>query len=177
MKKPVTPPALQLMTVGEVAQRSGVPVSTLHFYEDKGLIGSLRTRGNQRRYYRAVLRWIAIIKVAQRAGLSLTMIRDTLSTLPKNRAPSAEDWQKMAEHWRGELDLRIVKLTQLRDQLSECIGCGCLSISDCPLRNPRDELADQGQGAVLLEQPLSRRVRRPSAPRVGRPKKRRDPMR
>jgi len=139
------------LSVGEVARRSGVAVSTIHFYEAKGLIGGWRSQGNQRRYSRAVLRWIAVIKVAQRAGVPLANIREALQALPKGVAPTAEDWGRMSAGWRGELDQRIQRLTALRDQLDSCIGCGCLSITTCPLRNPGDELSRQGPGPRLLD--------------------------
>jgi len=141
----------KLLSVGEVAERSGIPVSTLHFYESKGLIGSWRSEGNQRRYPRAILRWIAVIRVAQRAGLPLSEIREALARLPKDAPPSAEDWGRMSTLWRADLDQRIRSLTQLRDQLDDCIGCGCLSIRTCPLRNPGDALSKQGPGPRLLE--------------------------
>jgi MerR family redox-sensitive transcriptional activator SoxR len=128
-----------------------VAVSTIHFYETKGLIGSFRSEGNQRRYPRAVLRWIAVIKVAQRAGVPLANIRDALRALPKGVAPTAEDWGRMSAGWRSDLDQRIQRLTALRDQLDGCIGCGCLSIKTCPLRNPGDELSGQGPGPRLLD--------------------------
>jgi MerR family redox-sensitive transcriptional activator SoxR len=146
-----TAPIARELTVGEVARRSGVAVSAIHFYESKGLIGSWRSQGNQRRYPRAVLRWIAIIKVAQRAGMPLASIREALKSLPKGVAPTAEDWGKMSAGWRSELDQRIRTLTALRDQLDGCIGCGCLSIKTCPLRNPGDQLAEQGPGPRLLD--------------------------
>jgi MerR family redox-sensitive transcriptional activator SoxR len=144
-------PKWLLLTVGEVAERSGVAVSALHFYERKGLLSSIRTAGNQRRYYRAVLRQVAVIKVAQRAGVPLALIKQSLGSLPMDRAPSAEDWRAMSGRWRDELDERIRRLTQLRDQLGDCIGCGCLSIESCPLRNPGDALAIKGPGPRLLE--------------------------
>ncbi|WLQ11806.1 redox-sensitive transcriptional activator SoxR [Hahella aquimaris] len=144
--------AYKELSVGEVAKRSGVAVSTLHFYESKGLLKSRRNSGNQRRYPRGVLRRVAIIKVAQRTGVPLSAIRDALSTLPEGRAPSAADWRRLSEQWKEVLNDRIRKLIQLRDQLDECIGCGCLSMEDCPLRNPWDELAAQGPGPRLLEQ-------------------------
>jgi len=140
----------ELLTVGEMAARSGVAVSTLHFYESKGLIQSERSSGNQRRFSRAELRRIAIIKVAQRAGISLSEIRDALSTLPKRRPVSANDWTQMSKRWKGDLDARIRRLTALRDQLGDCIGCGCLSIDSCPLRNPMDFLGDEGPGPRLV---------------------------
>jgi MerR family redox-sensitive transcriptional activator SoxR len=144
-------PIARELSVGEVARRSGVAVSAIHFYESKGLIGSWRSQGNQRRYPRAVLRWIAIIKVAQRAGMPLASIREAFKALPKGVAPTAEDWGSMSAAWRSELDQRIRTLTALRDQLDGCIGCGCLSIKTCPLRNPGDQLAEQGPGPRLLD--------------------------
>jgi MerR family transcriptional regulator, redox-sensitive transcriptional activator SoxR len=140
------------LSVGEAAKRSGVAVSTLHFDESKGLIRSARSRGNQRRYPRGVLRRIATIKVAQKAGIPLATIRQALASLPEDRAPTLEDWRELSTGWRMELDSRIRKLTQLRDRLDDCIGCGCLSITTCPLRNPSDELAEKGAGPRLLEQ-------------------------
>ncbi len=139
------------LTVGEVAARSGVAVSTLHFYENKGLIQSERNRGNQRRYSREVLRRVAIIKVAQRTGIPLASIAEALSTLPQGRAPTAADWRRLSAGWKEDLDERINKLIGLRDQLNTCIGCGCLSMQDCPLRNPWDELSEQGPGPRLLD--------------------------
>ena len=139
------------LSVGEVAKRSGVAVSTLHFYETKGLIRSLRTEGNQRRYPRGVLRRVAVIKVAQRTGIPLASIQAALARLPQGRAPTAEDWAELSRAWRVELDERIRRLSQLRDQLDDCIGCGCLSLKTCPLRNPRDALGALGSGPRLLE--------------------------
>lgn len=139
------------LSVGQVAQRSGVAISAVHFYESKGLISSWRNTGNQRRYTRDVLRRIAIIKVAQRAGMPLAAIRDAFATLPQERTPTARDWQQLSAQWADDLDARIQRLTQLRDQLGSCIGCGCLSLDSCPLRNPSDTLAQQGPGARLLE--------------------------
>jgi MerR family redox-sensitive transcriptional activator SoxR len=139
------------LTVGEVAARSGLAVSALRFYEAKGLIRSSRSKGNQRRYGREVLRRVSVIKVAQRVGVPLASIREALKTLPASRAPTAAEWRRLSAKWRAELDERIGKLTRLRDQLDQCIGCGCLSIRDCWLRNPWDKLAAQGPGARLLE--------------------------
>ena len=139
------------ITVGEIARRSGVPVSTIHFYETKGLIHSRRSAGNQRRFPRGVLRRIAVIRVAQRAGLSLTEIKIALAHLPHDRAPSHSDWAELSAVWKSELEARILRLTQLRDQLGNCIGCGCLSLIDCPLRNPADALGREGPGPRLLE--------------------------
>jgi MerR family redox-sensitive transcriptional activator SoxR len=143
-------PAREL-TVGQVAARSGVTVPTLHFYEAKGLITSRRNSGNQRRYPREVLRRVALIKVAQRTGISLASIKKALNSLPKGRTPSADDWKILSSKWRAELDDRINRLTRLRNQLDGCIGCGCLSLGVCPLRNPWDRLAEQGPGPRLLD--------------------------
>jgi MerR family redox-sensitive transcriptional activator SoxR len=139
------------LTVGEVARRSGVQVSTLHFYESKGLLSSGRNRGNHRRYPREVLRRVAVIKVAQRVGIPLAEIRQALASLPNARTPTARDWQQLSSVWRNELEARIAQLTQLRDELSGCIGCGCLSLKACRLRNPDDRLSQQGSGPRLLE--------------------------
>lgn len=139
------------LTVGQVAARSGVSVPTLHFYESKGLIRSWRNSGNQRRYAREVLRRVAVIKVAQRTGISLASIGRALDSLPKGRTPTSDDWRKLSAKWRAELDDRINTLTRLRNQLDGCIGCGCLSLGICPLRNPFDRLAEQGPGPRLLD--------------------------
>ncbi|WP_454715762.1 redox-sensitive transcriptional activator SoxR [Caulobacter segnis] len=145
-----TSPSPPTLSVGEVAKRSGVAVSTLHFYEAKGLIRSLRTEGNQRRYPRGVLRRVALIRIAQRTGISLVEIKTALDHLPQDRAPSAEDWRALSESWRTELDQRIRHLTGLRDQIDSCIGCGCLSLKECPLRNPGDVMAGAGAGPRVL---------------------------
>jgi MerR family redox-sensitive transcriptional activator SoxR len=138
------------LSVGEVARRSGVAVSALHFYEAKGLIASTRTEGNQRRYGREVLRRVAVIRVAQRVGIGLTDIAAALATLPASRAPSRADWERLSAGWRAELDERIAQMKRLRDTLDDCIGCGCLSIDRCRLRNPYDKLRDQGPGPHRL---------------------------
>ncbi|MFC6490042.1 redox-sensitive transcriptional activator SoxR [Nitratireductor sp. GCM10026969] len=151
MQQKAHPKIQRELSVGEVARRIGVAVSALHFYETKGLIASYRTRGNQRRYGRDVLRRVAIIKVAQRLGIPLATIGAALNTLPEGRTPTTADWRKLSEHWRADLDERIRALTQLRDHLDECIGCGCLSVETCPLRNPWDELGETGTGPRLLE--------------------------
>jgi len=134
------------LSVGEVARRSGVPVSTLHFYEAKGLISSHRTPGNQRRFARDVLRRVAFIRVAQRVGIALADIEAALATLPVAAAPSRADWARLSAIWRGDLDERMAQLKKLRDTLDDCIGCGCLSIDRCRLRNPLDKLAVDGPG-------------------------------
>ena len=149
--KPVEPPDFSVsLSVGEVAQRSGVPVSTLHFYESKGLIASHRAPSNHRRYARDVLRRVAFIRVAQRVGIALADIADALATLPTSAAPSRADWARLSAAWRAELDERMAQLKKLRDTLDDCIGCGCLSIDRCRLRNPADKLASQGPGARRL---------------------------
>ncbi|WP_225766700.1 redox-sensitive transcriptional activator SoxR [Inquilinus sp. Marseille-Q2685] len=138
------------LAVGDVAKRSGIAVSTVHFYEAKGLIEGWRTPGNQRRYHRAVLRRIAIIRIAQRAGIPLSTIRGALADLPHDHVPNARDWQRFTDAWRDMLQERIVSLMQLRDQIASCIGCGCLSLEECPLRNPGDALGREGAGPRRL---------------------------
>ena len=139
------------LTVGEVAARSGVAVSAIHFYEAKGLIRSRRNRGNQRRYPRGILRLVAVIKVAQRIGMPLVTIRDALATLPRGRTPTAADWRRLSAVWRTGLEERIERMIRLRDSLTGCIGCGCLSLKVCPLRNPLDRLSEEGPGPRLLD--------------------------
>ncbi|MBB5574057.1 MULTISPECIES: redox-sensitive transcriptional activator SoxR [Rhizobium] len=141
----------KLLTVGEVAARSGIAVSALHFYEAKGLIESHRSSGNQRRYAREVLRRVAVIKVAQRVGIQLAEIQAALDTLPQSRTPTGADWRALSAQWKDDLDNRIRRLQGLRDKLDGCIGCGCLSMQSCPLRNPLDELAKEGPGPRLLD--------------------------
>lgn len=148
---PAGRPFSRELSVGEVAARSGIAVSALHFYEREGLIRSARTAGNQRRFPREVLRRVAVIRIAQQTGIPLAEIRDALAALPEGRTPTAQDWKRLSARWKARLDERIRKLTQLRDRLEGCIGCGCLSIRDCPLRNPFDELGAAGAGARLLE--------------------------
>ncbi|WP_058835300.1 redox-sensitive transcriptional activator SoxR [Luteimonas abyssi] len=145
------PRSVQELAVGELAARSGVAVSALHFYEKKGLIRSLRTAGNQRRYPRDVLRRVAVIKVGQRAGIPLADIRAALDTLPEGRTPTVADWTRLSKRWREDLDARIAQLIHLRDDLDGCIGCGCLSLKVCPLRNPEDRLGEEGSGPRLFE--------------------------
>lgn len=139
------------LSVGEVAERSGVAVSALHFYESEGLISSRRNPSNHRRYPREVLRRVSVIKVAQRIGIPLAEIRDALTALPEKRSPTAKDWRRLSDGWREDLDERIDKLTKLSDQLDGCIGCGCLSLEICPLRNPDDVASEAGPGARLFD--------------------------
>jgi MerR family redox-sensitive transcriptional activator SoxR len=138
-------------TVGKVAQRCGVKVSTLHFYEQKGLIRSWRNAGNQRRYKPDVLRRISVIKAAQKMGISLQEIKRAFATLPNNRTPTTGDWETLSTYWRDDLDARISYLQRLRDSLSRCIGCGCLSLKKCPIYNEDDKLAYEGSGPVILD--------------------------
>ena len=138
-------------TVGKVAQRCGVNVSTLHFYEQKGLIYSTRNAGNQRRFKADILRRVAVIKAAQKMGISLASIKKALANLPKQRTPTASDWQKLSSGWQTELNARIAYLERLRDSLTGCIGCGCLSMTRCPLYNKDDKMSAEGTGAVILE--------------------------
>ncbi len=139
------------LSVGELAKRAGVAVSALHFYERRGLIASYRSTGNQRRFPRSMLRRVSVIKAAQSLGLSLDEVADALAVLPEDRAPSSAEWDAMAQHWRANLDMRIKRLELLRDLLSGCIGCGCLSTEICPLRNPEDKLAAYGAGPHFLD--------------------------
>lgn len=138
------------LTVGQLAERSGVAVSALHFYESEGLIRSRRTSGNQRRYTRDTLRRLAFIRVSQRLGISLAMVREALATLPDRRTPNSEDWAQLSRKWRGQLDERIEQLMKLRDDLTGCIGCGCLSLESCRLANPHDVLGERGPGPQRL---------------------------
>ena len=147
----ITPKELDRpLSAGQVAARSGVAISTVHFYEAKGLVKGWRSTGNQRRYGRDVLRRVAIIKVAQRLGLPLSMIKQAIDSLPGGRTPTAADWKRLSTGWRQELDRRIALLRKLRGQLDSCIGCGCLSLKVCHLRNPGDTVSDQGSGPLLI---------------------------
>ena len=138
-------------SVGKVAQRCGVKVSTLHFYEQKGLIHSLRNAGNQRRYKADVLRRVSVIKAAQKMGISLAAIKEAFANLPDRRTPTMKDWEKLSASWQAELNGRIAYLERLRDSLTGCIGCGCLSMKNCPIYNQDDKLAAEGSGPVILE--------------------------
>lgn len=138
-------------SVGKVAQRCGVKVSTLHFYEEKGLIQSSRNAGNQRRYRADVLRRVSVIKAAQKMGISLESIKQAFAGLPHERTPTMKDWEKLSSGWQAELSARIAYLERLRDSLTGCIGCGCLSMKNCPIYNEDDKLASEGRGPVILE--------------------------
>ncbi|GAA5080904.1 redox-sensitive transcriptional activator SoxR [Roseibacterium beibuensis] len=138
------------LSVGEVAKRTGVSVSALHFYERKNLIKPKRTASNHRVYPRNIIRRVTVIQIAQRAGLSLAEIARALDTLPDDRAISAKDWARVSTVWRDDLTARIALLTSLRDELTGCIGCGCLSVDECPLANAGDRLSELGSGPHLL---------------------------
>lgn len=138
------------LSVGEVAARSGLAISAIHFYESKGLITSRRNQGNHRRYERGVLRKLAVIKVAQKTGIPLEEIKQAMSQLTNNKTVTAEDWDNLATFWQADLNERINQLIRLRDMIGSCIGCGCLSVTDCTLVNPDDQISRKGPGAYYL---------------------------
>lgn len=139
-----------LLTIGEIAERSGLAASAIRFYERRGLISAERTPGNQRRYRRDVLRRIAFVRIAQRVGLSLEEITEALEGLPVDKAPNAQEWERLTRGWRERLDDRIVMLEALRGGLTSCIGCGCLSLRTCTLANPNDVMGREGPGPRYL---------------------------
>ncbi len=143
---------MENLSVGDVAKRCGVNVSALHFYERKGLISSARNEGNQRRYGRDVIRRVSLIRVAQQLGISLDEVKRVFASLPKYGAPTHSQWEKLATYWQQQLDERISMLQKLRNSLTGCIGCGCLSMQRCPLYNPQDKAAEKGSGPVFLLQ-------------------------
>lgn len=145
------------LAIGQVAARSGVAPSALRFYEQQGLLESTRTPGGARRYHRSVLRRLAFVRAAQNVGLSLSEIKAALDTLPPGRPPTVTDWARLSEAWRDRLDEQIAALLKLRDGLTSCIGCGCLSLTTCALSNPSDVAAADGTGARWLP-PALRRV-------------------
>jgi MerR family redox-sensitive transcriptional activator SoxR len=138
------------LTIGELAARSGASTSALRFYESKGLLSAVRTSGGHRMYERSTLRRVAFIRAAQRVGLTLEEIRSALATLPSSRTPTAGDWSRLSRSWQDRLDQRIAELRRLRDELGECIGCGCLSLKTCHLYNPGDQAAALGSGPRYL---------------------------
>lgn len=142
-----------LYSVGFVAKRCGVKVSTLHFYEEKGLIKSFRNAGNQRRYRADVIRRVSVIKAAQAMGITLAFIKQAFTNLPDERTPTKSDWQKLSKAWQQQLNKKIEAMQRLRDTMDSCIGCGCLSLKSCPIYNANDKLAEQGPGPVILNQP------------------------
>jgi MerR family redox-sensitive transcriptional activator SoxR len=140
-----------VLTIGQLSERSGMATSAIRFYESRGLVESARTTGNQRRYAQATLRRVSFIRAAQRVGLSLDEIAEAMATLPAGRTPTKADWSRLSASWRARLDEQIRAIEKLRDNLDGCIGCGCLSLQKCRLRNPDDEVADRGPGAVFLD--------------------------
>jgi MerR family redox-sensitive transcriptional activator SoxR len=142
--------AHHLLTIGELSERTGVAPSALRFYEAEGLIHSSRTDGGQRRYHRDVLRRVSFIRIAQKVGLNLEQIRASLESLPESRTPTKADWARLSHAWRPQLDEHIAMLTRLRDELDECIGCGCLSLRSCALYNQGDRAAVLGPGPRFL---------------------------
>jgi MerR family redox-sensitive transcriptional activator SoxR len=150
-----------VLTVSEVARRSGFAASALRFYEREGLIGSTRTGGGQRRYTRSVLRRLAFIRAASNVGLTLEEIRTELDRLPQGRTPNRSDWQRISAHWKTRLDEQVAALQALRDTLDSCIGCGCLSLKQCGISNPSDLAASTpaAPGAAYLPALLRRQPR------------------
>ena len=145
-----------LLTVGQVADRSGFATSALRYYERVGLVTATRTSGGQRRYERNVLRRLAFVRAARNVGLTLDEVEQALSTLPKGRAPNRSDWARLSGGWRERLDEQIKALTALRDGLDSCIGCGCLSLRTCAIQNPSDIAGSHAVGAAYLPSPLRR---------------------
>jgi MerR family redox-sensitive transcriptional activator SoxR len=139
-----------LLTIGEVARRAGVSVATLRYYEQRGLVVATRTGGNQRRYPRWVLRRLAFVAAAQRVGLNLDQVKAALDSLPSDRAPTQQDWARLAQPWRQQVADRLRELQALQDTLDGCLGCGCLSLTRCALFNADDEAAAEGEGSRWL---------------------------
>ncbi len=138
------------LTIGELAARAGVATSALRFYESRGLIESERTEGNQRRYARATLRRVALVRAAQAVGLSLREAAEALEHLPHERTPNKADWKRLSLTWKKRLDKQIADLELLRDELTDCIGCGCLSLRSCAIFNPSDTVSEHGSGPRYL---------------------------
>lgn len=143
--------ANDLLPIGELARRTGLSVSAIRFYEEKGLVEAWRTAGNQRRFPRSDIRRLSFILIAQQLGLSLGEIDEALASLPNERTPTARDWSKISRTIRKELDAQIAQLERMRDNLDGCIGCGCLSLKKCALYNPMDEAAEEGPGPRILQ--------------------------
>ncbi len=160
MSPPASAPAL---TISELAARSGVAPSALRYYESLGLLGAVRTAGNQRRYARAALRRVAVVRAAREMGVPLAEVVAAFAALPAGREPTAADWARMSRRWHDELSHRIAVLARLRDDLGSCIGCGCLSLQRCRLLNPGDRAADLGDGPRYLLWPAAPRRRGPRA--------------
>jgi MerR family redox-sensitive transcriptional activator SoxR len=141
---------MEWLTIGELAERAGVATSALRFYESRGLIASERTSGNQRRYPRATLRRVSLIRAAQEVGLTLGEVAVALETLPGEGTPTKRDWERLSRSWRNRLDNQIAELEALRDELTDCIGCGCLSLKSCAIFNPSDAVSERGSGPRYL---------------------------
>jgi MerR family redox-sensitive transcriptional activator SoxR len=149
---------MEQLTIGQVSDRTGVAVSALRYYEKEGLLRADRTEGGQRRFPREVIRRVSFVRIAQQVGLSLEEIRTALKALPSDRTPTKSDWARLSSAWRSRLDDQIASLTRLRDDLTSCIGCGCLSLKACSLYNPGDLAASLGTGPRYLlsdERPLT----------------------
>lgn len=138
------------LTIGGMSARTGVAPSALRFYESEGLVHATRTEGGQRRYTRDIIRRVSFIRVAQQVGLTLDEIRGALDSLPGNRTPTKKDWERLSRSWRPRIDERIHMLERVRDRLTGCIGCGCLSLKSCQLLNPHDEAAERGSGPQYI---------------------------
>lgn len=138
------------LTIGETSRRTGVPSSALRFYERRGLIRSVRTQGNQRLYHREMLRRVSVIRIAQNLGLTLDEIGAAMAELPDRRTPTKKDWERLSRRWQAQLDARIDQLQRMREKLTRCIGCGCLSLRSCALHNKRDHVAAEGPGPRFL---------------------------
>ncbi len=144
------PSPTDILSVGDVAARTGVAVSALHFYERQGLIASVRTAGGQRRYARHVLRRVSVIQVAKRMGILLAEVAEVFEDLPADRMPGKSDWRRISERWRGKLEARRKEIERMESELVECIGCGCVSLRSCRVLNPDDALGSSGSGPRLL---------------------------
>ena len=142
--------ASHLLTIGVLAERTGLAPSAIRYYETQGLLGPLRNNGGQRRYLRGDIRRLSFVMICQQLGYSLTDIREALASLPQGRNPTKADWTRLSKRFRGDLDARIDQLSALRDKLDGCIGCGCLSLESCALYNPEDRIAKRGSGPRYL---------------------------
>jgi len=150
MSKPHRPASLQMMTIGDLSDRTGLSVSAIRFYETKGLVAPSRNAGGQRRYLRSDIRRLSFVQICQQLGFSIEDIRQALATLPQARTPTQKDWEKIGRAFNHRLEERIARLSRLRDYLSGCIGCGCLSLRTCALVNPSDGLKQFGPGARAI---------------------------
>lgn len=163
----VVTPGDEGLTVGEVSHRAGLSPATLRYYEQLGLVSATRTPGNQRRYARHVLRRLAFLAAGQRVGLTLRQVQDLLTQLPADRAPSQQDWTRLAGPWRELVAARVRELQALQDSLDECLGCGCLSLTRCALFNPGDAAATEGAGSRWLREAATETARAPTSSSTG----------